>query len=682
MPSHPLRATVLDWLAVIKEGTRCRHERFGQYAEECEKFYDSAHNWMWKNEYSRGPQGFVESAGDIPYPTFHMTVNRVFEAVALFGPAMFQRYPQATVTPQSPPRIPPELYGIPPQTPQYDAMMGMQEQDRQVKSIIASLKEHYLNWLQVETNKKRHARRSITEALVAGTGVFFHELYQSPGSVVRAPRSRHISWRQLIKDPDARYDEDIQWIAVQWTHPVNLVEEKFGLPPGSLKGHQQSKRSQVSRQGVKDAKARGVGGESFDLLTYYEVYSKNGAGDKLKRAKTDYDLESLGKFVRLVVAENIPYPLNLPDEVLNDPEAVLDAVQWPIPFWLDEVSGNGWPVTELSYYDKSASVWGVSLFKPVIGWMRFVNWCMSFLADKVAASSHDYVAVMKSAAKEIKEQLLTQKGPIKLIEISEMMGQNINQVITLLQKPTFDVAIYKMVESAMEQIDKGTGLTDLVYGLSSTQMRSAQESIIKDDRVSVRPDDMAQNTEDWYSVSLWKEMMTAAWLLEREDVSGVLGEMGSEVFERFVLSESPEAVVRDYTYRIISGSAKKPNKAAILRGLTEFGNVIMPVLQQFATQGITEPWNAYVLDVAKAMEIQEPERYLVALPPPEAQGPSPEQVKLVNEQQKHEQKMVHAEDEHDQTMEFEREKMNLQLQGQRQKNAVAARKKASSNGSR
>jgi len=141
-------------------------------------------------------------------------------------------------------------------------------------------------------------------------------------------------------------------------------------------------------------------------------------------------------------------------------------------------------------------------------------------------------------------------------------------------------------------------------------------------------------------------------------------------------------VVRDYTYRIISGSAKKPNKAAILRGLTEFGNVIMPVLQQFASQGITAPWNAYTLDVAKAMEIQEPERYLVELPPPESQGPSPEQLKLVNEQQKHEQKMVHAEDEHDQTMEFEREKMNLQLQGQRQKNAVAARKKASSNGSR
>jgi hypothetical protein len=685
-PAPPLKWLVDDWLALIEEAKKSRHDQFGQYAEECDKFYDTAHNWMWKDQYARGPQGFVEGAGEIPFPTFQMTVNRVFEAVALFGPSMFQRYPQATVTPNYPPMMPPELVGVMPDQPEYEALIQSQQQDKQIRQIVASLKEYYLSWLQVETDKKRHARRSITEALVAGAGYSLTELFTPAGGDVSYPRSRHISWRQVLKDPDAKYEEDVQWIAIEWTHAINQVEEKFRLPPGSLHGQLQSIQAQSTRRGRVEAKTLNSQGKSFDLIKYYEIYSKNGIGDKLKKARGDRDLSGFGRYVRLVVAKGIHFPLNLPTEIVSDPEQAIEATQWPIPFWLDEASG-GWPTTELSYYDKSSSVWPVSLFKPAIGWMRFINWCMSFLADKVAATAHDYIAVMKSAAKEIKDQLLNQKGPVKLIELSELLGTNINQVITMLDKPPFDVNIYRMVESALEFVDKTTGLTELVYGLSSSQMRSATEAGIRNDRVSVRPDDMTEKTEDWYSATMAKECMTAATLLEPQDLHGVLGDMGTEVFTQHVLEQGPELVVRDYRYRIAAGSTRKPNKQMLLQGLNDFGRVTGVVMQQFAMAGITEPWNAFAMDVAKALDLPDPERYVVQMPPPEQQGPSPEEVEAEQSQQKHEQELTQSEQRHTQDMEQGRAKAMLDLLGQRQKLEVAKQQakvkaKASTNGAK
>lgn len=675
--AHPLRSLVNDWLAVIEFGKTAKQERFGQYADECEKFYDGAHNWMWHNTYSRGPQGFVETAGEIPYPTFHMTVNRVFEAVAIFGPAMFQRYPQGMVTPVTPPIVPPEMFGLAPEDPEYASILFPQEQDKRTKGVVAGLLQHYLNWLQIETNKKGTARKAITDALVTGLGLTFTEWHQPDGATLRCPRNRHISWRQLIKDPDATFEEDVQWIAIDWISPVNLVEEKFGLPAGSLKGNLQSGKSQTSRHGQRDVKSN-TKGDSFDLIRYFDVYSRNGMGDKLKRYKAQWDLSSLGKYTRIVVAKGVDYPLNMPESIMTDEEAVIDSVQWPIPFWQDSTSGNGWPTTELSYYDKIESVWPVSLFKPAIGELRFVNWCMSFLADKVAASSHEYVAILKSAAKDIKEQLLNQKGPIKLIELTETVGMNINQVIGLLQKPNFDEGIFKMVESVMNMIDKRTGLTELVYGLSGSQMRSATEAGIKNDRVSVRPDDMAEKTDDWYSAGMSKEAMTLAWLGQREDVIGPMGMYGSDIFDRLVFGADPEMMVRDFSYRIAAGSARKPNKAMILQSLNEFGQVAAPVLQSFAQQGIVEPWNAYAFDIAKALDLPEPERYMVRLPPPEEKGPTPEEMdaqlkqqEMVMDAQQHGQEMMQDEESHEQEMAQEREKMKLDIQLGRQKITLA-----------
>ena len=695
--THPMNGMCKEWIKKIRIAEKVKDARFGKYANEAAKFYDGAHDWMWKTEYSKGTEGFLDkSASKRNMPTFRMTVNRVFEAVALFGPALYHRYPQVMVSTVSPPEIAPEAIGfnlldvdvMNPETVQtMDPMMvseAMRQQmawqelqqkksyDQAVRSSCASVKQHVLNWLQVETNKKQESRRSIVECIVKGAGYLFTEMHQPRGSQKKYARSRHISCDDILKDPDASYAEDVQWIAIRYLHPVNHVERKFGLRPGDLAGHKQSYNSQGTGRAKREARQNKQNpGESFDLIEYYEIYSKNGFGDRLKAtdkqsAKSLYSYEQFGDFCRIVVAEGVPYPLTMPTWSLAEPDdAIFMRSQWPIPFWTDEGCGNGWPIAELGFYEKPGCVWPISLIKPAIGELRFVNWCMSFLADKVAAACVDYVVVAKEAGMEIQEQLTGSMAPYTVLELSKLTGKSIQDVVSFLQAPSFSQYIWKMVSEVLELIDKRTGLTELIYGLTGTQIRSAQEASIREQNVNIRPDDMATKTEEWLSESAMKEIEALVWSCEGSDLVGPLGDEGAYFWDSYIRTQDFETIVRDYKYRIEAGSARKPNKANLLRSLAEFSQQAMPMIIQFGGQGVVNPWNALMEDYGKALDI-DPERYLVNLP--EQGGPSPEEIKAELEAKMMELEMAMKEkefelkrEEHEMDLEFKREEHELDM---------------------
>jgi hypothetical protein len=694
---HPLKPLCEQWLSLLEETKKIKEERFGKYARECMKFFDSAHDWMWHDDYARAPGGFLDKTQQVNYPVFRMTLNRVFEAVALLGPALLHKYPNVNVEAVEHPNIDRatllsvsgplgqqqalrlrmfDQYQMPYDQMgqllqrQYEQRALENEMNYQRKKTIAQMEQFYANWLQVEAGKKKEARRSISEAIIKGMGCLFTEMYRPRGSQIRYPKSRHISVDQILKDPDACYPEDVQWYSITWIHPVNLVERKYGIPAGELVGQLQSVDKQTSLQGRRDARSGKKDAGSHDLLEYYEIYSKNGFGHRLKTTKKSdqINFDEFGDFTRLVVAKGVPYPLNMPSwELGAPPDELFDRAQWPIPFWMDEGTGNGWPVTELSFYDKPGSIWPVSLFKPVIGLMRFVNWCFSFLADKVASASHDYIAVFKSAAKSIQEQIYHKTGPYTIVEIEELFAQHgLRGVIDFLQPPPFQADIWKMVSEAMELIDKGTGLTELIYGLTGVQMRSALEANIRDEHIAIRPDDMAEKTEDWYSETALKEIEAAVWMLEREDIEPLMGPVAAAVFEQYVLQQDPDEVIRDYSYRVQAGSARKPNKSTRIANLNEFGRFMGPLMQMFAQGGQPGPWNAYVRRWGQANDISDIEEFLIPAP---AQPAVPSETSQEEERQeeRHEQEMAHRQEQHDQELQFATAKTRLELQALRAK---------------
>ena len=679
---HPFNGTCVDWLRLIEAAKKKKHRVFGTYADEAAKFYDGPHDWMWKEEYATGMQGYLDKNSNSHLPTFRMTVNKPFEAVALFGPALLHRYPQVDVTSVNPPEIPPETLGVDINDPQQELAYAQYLQGEQLNSIdrqtCASLKQHYLNWLQVEANKKDHARRAITDAIVKGLGILWIEMFQPRGSQISYPRSQYVSVDDLVQDPDADYVEDVTWIARRRRVPVNLAARHFGLPEEELEGSMQSVQSQNTSRGRRDAKSnKNKEAGSYDILEYWDIYSKNGFGHRLKKTRDNSakgpDMNWLGDFCYLAVSKNIPYPLNYPTSALAEsPEEQFERAQWPIPFWMDEGCNNGWPFVGLHFYDKMNCVWPMSLITPAIGELRFVNWCMSFLADKAAATSTTYLGVMKAAGKDIQDQLQGGISPYTVIEISDILGKSIKDVVSFIDAPAFSLDVWKMVGEVMNLIDKRTGLTELIYGLTGNQMRSATEANIREGNTSIRPDDMAERTEDFYSRTVMKEMEAAVWGLEGQDVVGVLGEAGAAIFEDKIQGQPFDNIVRDYYYRVQAGSARKPNKNNKLRQLNEWGQVALPVLQQFAAQGLVDPWNAYASEVAKAMDL-DASAFLIELPEqPEQQGPSEEEVKALEQVQElehkedlHEQEIEHTEERNEEQLDFLTSQNRLKLSGQR-----------------
>jgi len=640
-PEFPLAQVCTEWLRLIKSAKDTKQRRFGQYADECYRFYNGDPNWMW-NKLQVKQSGWLDDDGGAAIPNFKIQVNKVSDAVDLFGPAMIHQYPTVMVTCVNPPVLPPEALGLNPQDPaalqQYQLLMMQDHAQKQVKESVAKVSQHYLNWVQFESGKKESAIRSLTEAIVKGAGVCYTDIHSPRGSSVSYPRSRHISIDQVIKDPDAKRREDVQWIAIEWTEPVNLVEEKFGLRPGTLKGNLQSKASQNTELGRKEAKSGKQDAQSYDLITYYEVFSKNGFGHNLKNNKhmpaaVKEIVASWGDFTYGVYAKGVKFPLNLPTEVLmtQDNETLAGLAQWPIPFWLDDGTGDDWPITEVWFKEDPNCVWPISIFKPVIGEIRFVNWCMSFLADKAANSAIDYVGVLKSAAEEIQEQLQRKNGGTRLLEISADNGGRIQDYVSFLQRPGSNVMdLWNVVRQVMLEIDKRTGLTDLVYGQSARQMRSATEADVLQENTSIRPDNMARKCEDWYSLMAKKELQAAAWALDPESIAPAVGPVGAHVFVQHMQTADFDSLARDYSYRLAAGSARKPNKQQKLRTLGEFGQVFLPVAQQMIGMGITDPMNAYLSNFAEAMDL-DPEPFLVRLPEPQPEQeqppqPSPEEV--------------------------------------------------------
>jgi len=637
---YPLKPIVDRWRRVFASARKDRKKKFDVYADEAMNFYDGPTNHYWKEMKSQGKgehDGFL--AQEIQMPQFEMSVNRLFEAVSMFGPVLYHQNPVIAVTPRVLPDVSIEtFYAANPQALQViDQTQAVQsgmvndpyvvqtlqqlhqfysqsvEQDRKaeiVDSDHALILEKISNYIQQEGSKQDEARNAITEAIITGLGLLEISMEQPPGGGPKMARSRYRTNKDLLIDPDATYWRDVTWIALKSCQPVNVVEEKFGLPPGSLKG--KYAKLSASDSAPRAGKRNGDGsyaGVSHDLIEYWEVYSKNGLGQNLKLQEKEKDLRGLdvlGDFCYLAICESCPYPLNLSPDVLNsgDQQLIMDKVSWEVPYWDDYWSDGGWPIVRLTFYNKPGEVWPVSLVKPCIGLLKFTNWCMSFIADKVAAGSKIYVGVMKEAGESIRSQLTSGSGPFSVVELERISGKSLNEVMSFLQAPNFSIDIWNMVAQTQQQIDKALGLTELMYGMSGRQMRSAAEAQYRQQNINIRPDDMASRVEDWLSLSAVREIQAMRFSASPEDVAPIVGDTAARVFAEQILTDEVSRITRDFTYRVEAGTARKPNRDSQIAQLTDIGQYILPVIQQAMMSGVTRPYNAYMNALGRAMDME------------------------------------------------------------------------------
>jgi hypothetical protein len=253
--------------------------------------------------------------------------------------------------------------------------------------------------------------------------------------------------------------------------------------------------------------------------------------------------------------------------------------------------------------------------------LRMLNWGMSFLASRIATSCETIIAVQKAADQELKDQLLSpSEGGFKIIELAELLGRRIEDVISTFQMPQVTKDLWDILTAVAEQFAQRTGLTELVHGYTRAQFRSAAEATIKQENVAVRPDSMANELEDAMSTLARREALAVRWLLEPNDVAPVLGPMGAIAWEQHVAKRDLTSLTRDFLFRVEAGSARKPNKSSRVEQMTLAVQTLGPILAPLATGGVVEPFNALMRDWAMSLDI-DATPYLIPPPPPPPEAP-------------------------------------------------------------
>jgi hypothetical protein len=392
--------------------------------------------------------------------------------------------------------------------------------------------------------------------------------------------------------------------------------------PATLDGNTEIKADNEPRNTKKKS------GQTQRLVTYYKVWSKCGAGDRFKDAPKESRgvFDSLGKYCYLVICEGVDYPLNLPPAVMQEepdpqtgiPQSVMLGMAWPVPYYLDP---GGWPFVPLAFHPKPGYAWPISHIKPAVAELRMLNWGMSFLASRIATSCETIIAVQKAADQEFKDQLLApSEGGFKIIELAELLGRRVEDVISTFQLPQVTKDLWDILTAVADQFAQRTGLTELAYGYTRNQFRSAAEATIKQENVSVRPDNMANDLEDAMSTLARREALAARWLLEPKDVAPVLGPMGAIAWEQHVAKRDLVSLTRDFLFRVEAGSARKPNKASRVEQMTLAIQTLGPILAPLASGGVVGPFNALMRDWAMSLDI-DATPYLIPAPPPPPEAP-------------------------------------------------------------
>jgi hypothetical protein len=691
---------------------------FGRTANECWQFFDGKHDFMYGQKNASEAVGmYVE--GKVPETAFKMTMNKVAELVQLFGPTMYYKNPTRQANPKKPEIPPLALQMIATQQAQQQLAMAFQQQgamsappmsmfdpatgmpltpdqmrmqlEQQIiqqaqmqiqetvarDETVAELIQWVLNFTPNEFNLKDESRMAIDEALIKGRGVVYHEMHTPPGSATSLPRTCWVSVDDVLIDPDATTLKDATWVALRCREPRWIVERDRGLEEGELSGAgtDESATRAADVDNAKYGSHYRKQGESHDLVTYYKIWSKAGMGQHLTigtsvLGSTEIDpikeiLAGFGDHCYLEVCEGCDYPLNMPNALMDAPaetpgvmEEIQARVSWPVPFYRD----GEWPLSFLDFHPIPGCPWPQAHMKPGLGELRFLNWAMSFLAGRIRITSRVFIALAEHLDGDVRDSI-ENGGDLTIINLKTQINKDIRTVIQFLDHPQVNADIWKIIESVMILFDKRVGLTDLVYGLSGKQMRSAQEAAVKEERTSVRPDDMAERVESWQTMIARKEAQMLRGLCGPEAVAPVFGEpitqpppqappmpgmppveqppqLGilTQMWQQFVFlpfaagDQNVDRVFREFEYRIEAGSVRKPNLDRDQANMDQAMQVMFPpLLQMYQMTGDPTQLNAFITDWGKTRQL-DTSAYLFspfqpAPPPmpPEASGQPPQQ---------------------------------------------------------
>lgn len=637
------------WVEKLNLASKRKDKEFGKYARECWKYYASPnHDFLYA-----GDDEAAERWGLVPGAP-RVTVNKCFEMVDVFLPYLHHRNPTRTVTerrPQINPML--RLAALPPgyietvaqqlanqgvlaahqqmamATGQmFDPMAVAQQfvlqslsqkngQQDAVYAIRKQLLESVLDYTPHEFGLVEESRRSLTEALVCGRGVWHTKMIE--GAHGRLPGTVHVPVERFLVDPDFLFPRDWKWVAFENIMPKHQFAEMVGIDAKQLKGgidESSDKQASIKIEGREHERNK-ADESTHDLVRYWEIYSRCGIGTHLSGIDDDLEgqLTSLGQNVRLIISDCWDEPLNLRSDMFGTDSSdksqealtmAVDGLKWPLPFWRDATWP--WPFALCDFHHQNDSAWPVAHLRPALPAQKMLNWLWSHVATKIKKTAKDKWLYDQGILDESTLRKIISDVDEEFVGVKKKQSESLQQMMFQMQHAPMNPDILNVAQFFEVIFEQATGLTALMSrGEGSRQMRSSYEAQLKEKIVQARPEAMADVYENTQSRIARNEAAALRLISggemamffheppQSDPMSGeqMLGEL-SQLWQQTVYEPDEAVLMAETDCRIEAGSMRKPNIGEALTGLTEFTQVMLqPLMASYQTTG--DPSNLNIL---------------------------------------------------------------------------------------
>ena len=626
------------WQGQFKVAAKAKEEKFGRAAARCWQFLgDDFDNLYTPRDNEAEGEQFPQDKETAP----KIRRNLTFDFVATFLPFIFHQIPDRRVTPsrQEPP---PDLLGLPigvamPQNP-------LAIQDR----LRAWLMQWWLNYTPREYDYRGECRRALVESLVKGRGIVWIEMIRGTNGFI--PAAKYGSVDDLLLDPDSERIPECGWCARKRRMSVWRVAEAFKLQRDELRAHHTSHQSKAladaempSSEDVYDEdNPRG------DVMQLHYVWTRGlGLGQKLLGTDTilkDVDkglerisrvLESLNHNCWLVFSAGVPYPLNLPPEVLETgtDDEIRYRLEWPIPFHHEH--SNPWPFVPCDYYPNTDDCWAQSPIKAALPLQEFIDRTYSFMMTRVTQTSRTlYVA--DAALEEAFTNLFEFGVDQQMAFVKGKTVEDISKMFAKLEFGQLKEELWRLVQLGEIAFEKSTGMTSLIQGAQgATAIRSASEAKIRQGHAMNRPEDMGECAEDWQGQIARMEGFATRVMVKPETVAPLFGEEPQQgiagptmgfytTYWKYLVKAEPEDAAKELSITIEVGSSKRKNKQAQLATAEMLMQALGQPLLNYAQMN-PMPWNALVRLLGEAHDTRLDDMMLGPPQQPQMMGPPPQQ---------------------------------------------------------
>jgi len=302
----------------------------------------------------------------------------------------------------------------------------------------------------------------------------------------------------VLIDPDAEDFAEAEWIAIRHRKPIWRV--KRDVEDWRAKGLKANLRSASEPEETQEAKP---GGPSNDLVEYYVIYSRMGAGPMKGAGSDEYSRHE----------DSVDYKRF---EIVEDHHSPLAEDSWENPLYLDE----DWPLAELDLIEPVEEQWPVSLMGQVDSLCRTVDLLGSAWINGLKERLRVLIAADQSVDPDVQRRVKS-GGMLEFLSIKLTAGKSLKDCFQEIAHGATPADLPIALDWLERQIEATTGVSPSLHGAQTDDSvdRSATASRNRAEASNARVGDMRGRVEEWQSVMARHEAIMVRLTLEAEEVA-------------------------------------------------------------------------------------------------------------------------------------------------------------------